>query len=75
MWFSRCFISLWNFVDHPESKQIILCVRERSAEQNISTNFKVKKVRVYWRKLHNEEPHNLYASTDVIKMLKYERKI
>jgi hypothetical protein len=23
-----------------------------------------------WRKLHNEEPHNLYSSTNIVRMIK-----
>jgi hypothetical protein len=26
-----------------------------------------------WRKLHNEELHNLYSSPNIIKMIKYRR--
>jgi hypothetical protein len=26
-----------------------------------------------WRKLHNEEPHNLYSSQKIIKMIKSRR--
>jgi hypothetical protein len=27
----------------------------------------------YWRKLHNEEHHNLYSSPDIIRMMKSRR--
>jgi acyl-coenzyme A synthetase/AMP-(fatty) acid ligase len=28
-----------------------------------------------WRKLHNEELHNLYSSPSIIRMMKYRRKL
>jgi hypothetical protein len=33
---------------------------------------KEEQVRGDWRNLHNEKPHNLYASPDIIRMIKSE---
>jgi hypothetical protein len=35
--------------------------------------FEREEVRGGWRKLHNEELHNLYSSTNIITLIKYGR--
>jgi hypothetical protein len=42
------------------------CVREQG-DENIWT---YNEVAGDWRKLHNEEPHNLYAPQSIIRMIK-----
>jgi hypothetical protein len=44
-------------------------VREQGTEENIWTE-KRDEVKRGWRKLHNEELHNLYSSPNIIQMIK-----
>jgi hypothetical protein len=43
-------------------------VREQGAEENIGT--KREKMTGIWRRLHNEELHNLHASPYIIRAIK-----
>jgi hypothetical protein len=42
--------------------------------QDVSFEPKRAEVAVRWRRLHNEELHNLYGSPNVIKVIKIRRK-
>ena len=43
-------------------------VLEQGVEENIGTK-EIYKVTGGWRKLHNEELHNLYSSPSIIRMI------
>jgi hypothetical protein len=42
-------------------------ISEQGAENNIG---KGTEVRIDWRKLHNEQLHNLYSKTDINRIIK-----
>jgi hypothetical protein len=44
-----------------------------NSEENILTELKRQEVAGGWRRLHNEELHNLYTSPDVIRVIKSRR--
>jgi len=51
-------------ISHTKERTQIEGVREQGAEQNIGP--KREEVAGGWRRLHNEELHNLYASANII---------
>jgi hypothetical protein len=55
-------------VSHPKGRTQIEGVLEQGAEANIGR--KREEVAGGWRRLHNEELHNLYASLNIIRVIK-----
>jgi hypothetical protein len=63
--FSCCFVWMCNLVSHTRGRNG-LRVSDKSAEENIWR----QQVVGGWKSLHNEEFHNLYASSDITVMTK-----
>jgi hypothetical protein len=63
---------VWRLVPHTKGRTQIEEVWERGAEDNIGP--KREEVAGGWRKLHSEELYNLYASSNIISVIKSKCK-
>jgi len=70
--FTCCFIRVWNLVSHYEGRTQTGCLRTWCKGKYL--DLRRNKITGGWRKVHNEELHNLYSSPNSVRVIK-SRKI
>jgi hypothetical protein len=62
--FTSCFVWVWNFVSHTKEEHRLKVSENRVLRRIFGPQW--EEVEGGWRRLHNEELHNLYTSPNIV---------